>query len=99
MVRRAFDVIERRTGERPAMYKLPPDDPATYALIQRGETIGMFQIESRAQIASILHTQPQLLYDIVVQVALIRPGPIQANFVRPYTERRLGREEVTYPLD
>ncbi|MGE5732034.1 MAG: error-prone DNA polymerase, partial [Gemmatimonas sp.] len=62
----------------------------------RGETIGMFQIESRAQINSILHTKPDHLYDIVVQVALIRPGPIQASFVRPYTQRRLGLEPVVY---
>ncbi|GAC1652746.1 MAG: error-prone DNA polymerase [Gemmatimonadaceae bacterium] len=96
LVRRAFDVIERRTGSRPEIYRLPPDDPATYALIARGENVGMFQIESRAQIASILHTQPERLYDIVVQVALIRPGPIQARFVHPYTERRRGREVVTY---
>ena len=67
------------------MYKLPPDDEKTYDLIRSGETIGTFQIESRAQIASILHTKPDRLYDIVVQVALIRPGPIQANFVHPYT--------------
>jgi error-prone DNA polymerase len=95
-VRRAFDVIERRTGTRPAMYRLPPDDAKSYDLIARGETIGMFQIESRAQIASILHTRPAYLYDIVVQIALIRPGPIQARFVRPYTQRRLGLERVTY---
>lgn len=95
-IRRAFDVIERRTGERPAMYSLPYDDQKTYALIQSGETIGTFQIESRAQIGSILKTKPERLYDIVVQVALIRPGPIQAKFVNPYTERRLGREPVTY---
>jgi error-prone DNA polymerase len=95
-VRRAFDVIERRVGERPAMYKLPYDDKKTYALIQSGETIGTFQIESRAQIGSILRTKPECLYDIVVQVALIRPGPIQARFVHPYTERRLGREPVRY---
>ena len=96
LVRRAFDVIERRTGTRPAMYRLPPDDAKTYDLIARGETIGTFQIESRAQIASILHTQPAYLYDIVVQVALIRPGPIQARFVHPYTQRRRGLERVTY---
>ena len=96
MVRRAFDIIERRTGVRPEMYNLPENDGPTYALIQRGETIGMFQIESRAQIGSILHTKPDHLYDIVVQVALIRPGPIQANFVRPYTQRRLGNEPVRY---
>src|SRR5687767_207066 len=96
LVRRAFDMIEVRTGTRPEMYKLPPDDPATYNLIATGETIGTFQIESRAQIASVLHTKPDRLYDIVVQVALIRPGPIQANFVHPYTRRRRGLEPVTY---
>jgi error-prone DNA polymerase len=97
MIRKAFDAIEARTGKRPEMYSLPTDDQATYDLISRAETIGTFQIESRAQIASIHHTKPQLLYDIVVQVALIRPGPIQAKFVHPYTQRRLGREPVTYP--
>ena len=78
------------------MYKLPVNDPKTYELIRSGETIGTFQIESRAQIASILHTMPDRLYDIVVQVALIRPGPIQAKFVHPYTQRRRGLEPVTY---
>jgi error-prone DNA polymerase len=96
LVRYSFDEIERRTGTRPAMYRIPPDDKATYDLISRGETIGTFQIESRAQIASILHTKPERLYDIVVQVALIRPGPIQAKFVRPYTRRRRGHEEVFF---
>ncbi|HST07259.1 MAG TPA: error-prone DNA polymerase [Gemmatimonadaceae bacterium] len=97
LVRRAFDMIEVRTGTRPEMYKLPQDDEKTYELIATGETIGTFQIESRAQIASVLHTKPDRLYDIVVQVALIRPGPIQANFVHPYTARRRGLEPVTYP--
>jgi error-prone DNA polymerase len=95
-VRRAFDSIELRTGKRPRMYQLPVNDAKTYDLIARGENIGMFQIESRAQIASILHTRPERLYDIVVQVALIRPGPIQAKFVHPYTARRRGLEKVTY---
>src|SRR6188474_592987 len=89
-------MIEVRTGTRPEMYKLPPDDEATYNLIATGETIGTFQIESRAQIASVLHTKPDRLYDIVVQVALIRPGPIQAKFVRPYTRRRRGRMAIEY---
>ncbi len=97
MVRMAYDCIERRTGTRPKMYSLPEPDDETYKLIQRGETIGTFQIESRAQINSILHTKPDHLYDLVVQVALIRPGPIQAAFVHPYTARRLGQEPVTYP--
>ncbi|HUF66757.1 MAG TPA: DNA polymerase III subunit alpha, partial [Gemmatimonadaceae bacterium] len=95
-VRRAFDSIELRTGKRPQMYQLPVDDAKTYDVIAHGENIGMFQIESRAQIASILHTRPEKLYDIVVQVALIRPGPIQAKFVHPYTLRRRGLEEVQY---
>lgn len=97
MIRRAFDAIEARTGTRPEMYSLPTDDKKTYDLIASGETIGTFQIESRAQIASIHHTKPALLYDIVVQVSLIRPGPIQARFVHPYTQRRIGKEPVTYP--
>ena len=90
--RRAVDGALRRStrssgarATRPQMYRCPPDDETTYDLISRGETIGTFQIESRAQIASILHTKPDRLYDIVVQVALIRPGPIQAKFVHPYT--------------
>ncbi|MCC7195991.1 MAG: error-prone DNA polymerase [Gemmatimonadaceae bacterium] len=96
MVRRAFDAIELRTGRRPRMYEIPTDDRPTYALISAGETVGTFQVESRAQIASIVHTRPEKLYDIVVQVALIRPGPIQAKFVRPYTRRRRGHEAPTY---
>ena len=95
-VRRAFDYIEQRTGYRPSMYRLPTNDRATYQLISRGDTVGTFQIESRAQISSIVHTCPERMYDIVVQVALIRPGPIQARFVHPYTRRRRGLEPVTY---
>lgn len=97
VVRRAFDAIEIRKEGRPAIYNFPPDDPTTFAMIARGDTIGMFQIESRAQISSLVHTRPEHMYDIVVQVALIRPGPIVAKFVHPYTERRRGREPVHYP--
>jgi error-prone DNA polymerase len=96
MIRIAYDVIEQQTGQRPNMYEIEDRDAKSYDLIQRGETIGMFQIESRAQINSILHTKPDHLYDLVVQVALIRPGPIQASFVNPYTQRRLGLEPVVY---
>ncbi len=91
--RLAFDAIEARTGERLELYNLPPDDPKTYEMISRGDTVGTFQIESRAQISSIVHTKPTKLYDLVVQVALIRPGPIQARFVQPYTRRRRGLEK------
>src|SRR5690606_25547087 len=95
-VRKAFDAVYERTGERLELYSLPTDDPATFELIRSGETVGMFQLESRAQIASLLKTQPENLYDVVVQLALIRPGPIQANFVQPYTRRRRGLEPVTF---
>ncbi len=98
MVRHAFDIIERRPGRvRPEMYKFPEDDVETFTMIARGDTLGTFQIESRAQIASLVHTKPERMYDIVVQVALIRPGPIVAKFVHPYTQRRRGRERVVYP--
>jgi len=93
----SFDAIEKRTGEKMEMYRLPVDDAKTYEMIAQGDTVGTFQIESRAQIQSLLKTKPERLYDIVVQVALIRPGPIQARFVPPYTERRRGRERVHYP--
>ena len=96
LVRHAFDSIEARTGDRMELYNLPPDDAPTFAMISRGETIGTFQIESRAQIASILNTLPQVMYDIVVQISLIRPGPIQGNFVHPYTRRRRGLEPPSY---
>jgi error-prone DNA polymerase len=95
-VHMAFDAIEQRTGEKLEMYRLPLDDKKTYEMISHGDTVGTFQIESRAQIQSILNTQPDRLYDIVVQVALIRPGPIQAKFVHPYTERRRGRMAIEY---
>jgi error-prone DNA polymerase len=95
-VHMAFDAIEKRTGEKLEMYRLPTDDAVTYEMISHGDTVGTFQIESRAQISSILQTRPDRLYDIVVQVALIRPGPIQARFVHPYTMRRRGLEPVRY---
>ena len=92
-VRLAFDSIEKRTGTSFDLYSLPQDDPRTFEEISRGNTVGTFQIESRAQIQSILQTKPEYLYDLVVQVALIRPGPIQGDFVHPYTSRRRGLEE------
>jgi error-prone DNA polymerase len=87
----AFDAIEARTGVRHDLYGLKDDDE-TFRMISRGETLGTFQIESRAQIQSILQTRPENLYDLVVQVALVRPGPIQGEFVGPYTRRRRGLE-------
>ena len=75
---------------------LPPDDPETYAMIRRADTVGVFQIESRAQMASLPRNAPERFYDLVIQVAIIRPGPIVGGMVHPFFERRQGREKVTY---
>jgi error-prone DNA polymerase len=75
---------------------LPPDDPEVYAMLRAAETIGVFQVESRAQMATLPRMRPEKFYDLVVEVALIRPGPIVGQMVHPYLNRRAGREEVTY---
>ena len=76
---------------------LPPDDPSTYEMIRAADTVGVFQIESRAQMASLPRNAPRHFYDLVVQVALIRPGPITGHMTNPYLERRQGRQAVCYP--
>jgi error-prone DNA polymerase len=76
---------------------LPPDDPEVYCTLQKADTVGMFQIESRAQMSCLPRLRPRCFYDIVVQVAIIRPGPIVGQMVNPYLQRRQGREAVTYP--
>src|SRR5215470_8153244 len=76
---------------------LPPDDPEVYATLRKADTVGMFQIESRAQMACLPRLRPQKFYDIVVQVAIIRPGPIVGQMVNPFLQRRQGRESVSYP--
>lgn len=77
--------------------KLPPDDPPTYAMMRRADTIGVFQIESRAQMATLPRLKPKTFYDLVVEIAIIRPGPIVGQMVHPYLNRRAGREPVAYP--
>jgi error-prone DNA polymerase len=76
---------------------LPPDDPAVYAILQQADTIGLFQVESRAQMATLPRLRPRCFYDLVVQVGIIRPGPIIGQMVHPYLRRRAGREPVSYP--
>ncbi|WP_123918070.1 error-prone DNA polymerase [Georgenia muralis] len=78
------------------LHSLPQEDPAVYHLLQAADTVGVFQVESRAQMATLPRLRPENFYDIVVEVALIRPGPIQGDSVNPYINRRLGREKVTY---
>ena len=80
-----------------ALHTIPADDPATYAMIQRADTVGVFQIESRAQQSMLPRMKPACFYDIVIQIAIIRPGPIQGQMVHPFLRRRAGREAVVYP--
>jgi error-prone DNA polymerase len=93
----AIPWIRRHEGVEVDLAHLPPDDPTVYRMIRRADTAGVFQIESRAQMASLPRNLPTRFYDLVVQVAIIRPGPIAGKMTHPYLERRQGREEVTYP--
>src|SRR5207302_1924725 len=93
----SIEIIREDYGEEVDLPHLPPDDPAVYSTLQKADTIGMFQIESRAQMSCLPRLRPQRFYDIVVQVAIIRPGPIVGQMVNPFLQRRQGREPVTYP--
>ena len=92
----SIQIIRDTSGEEVDLAHLPADDPTVYKALQQADTIGMFQIESRAQMSCLPRLRPQKFYDIVVQVAIIRPGPIVGNMVNPYLERRLGRAPVKY---
>ncbi len=98
-IRRAFEYIEDFTGEAIDLNSVPSEDPETYAMIQRAETVGVFQIESRAQMAMLPRLRPATYYDLVIEVAIIRPGPIQGEMVHPYLRRRNGEEAVSYPSE
>ncbi|WCT72586.1 error-prone DNA polymerase [Sphingomonas naphthae] len=96
-MRRAFEFMANDKGVRLDLATIPAEDPATYAMIRNADTLGVFQIESRAQMASIPLMAPRTFYDLVIQVAIVRPGPIQGDMVHPYRRRRNGQEAVTYP--
>ena len=96
-LRRCFDLLQRHRGRHLTLATIPSEDPATYAMISRAETMGVFQIESRAQMAMLPRLQPNTFYDLVIEVAIVRPGPIQGDMVHPYLRRRLKQEPVTYP--
>jgi len=100
LLRDAFALHARRYGERKAPLSLatiPQDDRATYEMLQRGDSVGTFQVESRAQISMLPRMRPACFYDLVMQVAIIRPGPIQGDMVHPFLRRRNGLEPVVYP--
>ena len=93
----SIKLIRDHYGEEVDLAHLPADDPAVYSTLQKADTIGMFQVESRAQMSCLPRLRPRRFYDIVVQVAIIRPGPIVGQMVNPFLQRRMGREPITYP--
>ncbi|UIJ71907.1 error-prone DNA polymerase [Aurantimonas sp. HBX-1] len=98
-LRRAFDLLEAHYGRRVTLAELSEsqDDKPTYEMIRRADTLGVFQIESRAQMTMLPKLRPDCFYDLVIEVAIVRPGPIQGDMVHPYLRRKMGLEEVTYP--
>ncbi len=98
-IRRSFDLIKAFDGREYTLANVPAEDPVVYDMICEGDTIGVFQIESRAQMAMLPRLRPRCYYDLVIEVAIVRPGPIQGDMVHPYLRRRNGEEEVDYPSD
>lgn len=94
---RAFNLLEEHKGIRVDMADLQGDDPGVYAMIQKADTLGVFQIESRAQMSMLPRIKPAKFYDLVIEVAIVRPGPIQGDMVHPYLRRREGKEKPEYP--
>ncbi len=98
-IRRALDMISLRRGYQFGMQDIPAEDPKTYDMVCKADTIGVFQIESRAQMSMLPRLKPRCFYDLVIEVAIVRPGPIQGGMVHPYLNRRQGKEPVTYPSE
>jgi error-prone DNA polymerase len=96
-IRRALDLIGEHGGARFTLADVPPEDAGVYEMIQHADTMGVFQIESRAQMAMLPRLRPESFFDLVIEVAIVRPGPIQGGMVHPYLRRRQGLEPVTYP--
>jgi error-prone DNA polymerase len=96
-IRRSLALVSARRGREFRLQNIPAEDPAVYGMICRADTIGVFQIESRAQMAMLPRLRPRCYYDLVVEVAIVRPGPIQGQMVHPYLRRRSGEEPVSYP--
>jgi error-prone DNA polymerase len=96
-IHHAFDLLREHKGQSLEIATVPAEDKATYDMVSRGDTVGVFQIESRAQMAMLPRLRPRTFYDLVIEVAIVRPGPIQGNMVHPYLRRRKGEEEVLYP--
>jgi error-prone DNA polymerase len=98
-IRRAFDLIERHYGEKFDLARVPPERPEVYAMLSLADSLGVFQVESRAQMTMLPRLKPREFYDLVIEVAIVRPGPIQGDMVHPYLRRRSGKEPVDYPSE
>jgi error-prone DNA polymerase len=96
-MKRSFDLLELHKGIALNIATIPAEDPKTYAMIRRADTLGTFQIESRAQMSMLPRIKPRTFYDLVIEVAIVRPGPIQGDMVHPYLRRREGKEPVSFP--
>ena len=97
VIRRSFDLLRAWRGGAWSLADIPREDPAVYQMISRADTVGVFQIESRAQMSMLPRLRPQCFYDLVIEVAIVRPGPIQGDMVHPYLQRRENPEQIDYP--
>jgi len=98
-IRKAFELLRQHHGADYSLATLPPEDPKVYDMLCRADSVGVFQVESRAQMNFLPRMRPRNFYDLVIEVAIIRPGPIQGDMVHPYIRRRNGEERVTFPSD
>ncbi len=98
-IRKAFDLMHLHHGQTYTLATLPPEDPTVYDMLCKADSIGVFQVESRAQMNFLPRMKPRTFYDLVIEVAIIRPGPIQGDMVHPYIRRRNGKEAVSFPSD
>jgi error-prone DNA polymerase len=96
-IRRAFELMEHYHGRKLTLASIPQEDPVVYAMLQNADSIGVFQVESRAQQSMLPRLKPKTFYDLVIEVAIVRPGPIQGDMVHPYLRRREGKDPVEYP--
>ncbi len=98
-IRKALSALNTHRGTNLKVATIPPEDPETYRMLQKGDSVGVFQVESRAQMSMLPRLKPQHFYDLVIEVAIVRPGPIQGDMVHPYLRRRQGTEDVSYPSE
>ncbi|MGI8611104.1 MAG: error-prone DNA polymerase, partial [Sphingomicrobium sp.] len=96
-IRKCFDLIEQYHGERWELATIPPEERQVYDMLCRGDSLGVFQVESRAQMNMLPRLKPRCFYDLVIEVAIVRPGPIQGDMVHPYLKRRSGKESILFP--